>query len=336
MTSHNSPHPSAIFEGWYSKFRLPSGSSIALIISSVPHARPPAKKKYMISFNYVSPDGSTWWQRETWPEKWEVTNGAGGDFTIQWEDGRFGATGQTMFWRLESADIQFIATLPTRGVPWKPDDQASTPAGLLTRLPLPIQWHVHTVDAPAEFTLNLKDTKLYPGDEQGTAQVHAEKNWAVSFPKSNIWIQARDHDRHRGVSLAGGSLFPGVQAYLVGYHGNSFHDFSPPSSTSLFGLSLGLKSHVDSTKGEAEVDIKGWFSRIRIFARADTETFFTLAAPLDTGHAEGWTAQSFAAVIDVEVYQRSWPWTGWVKVDGDRFERGSLEYGGSLYKAHGK
>lgn len=37
-TEHYAPHKNASFEGWYSKFRLPSGGSIALIISSVPGA----------------------------------------------------------------------------------------------------------------------------------------------------------------------------------------------------------------------------------------------------------------------------------------------------------
>jgi tocopherol cyclase len=175
----------------------------------------------------------------------------------------------------------------------------------------------------------------------------------VSFPSAYMWIQARDHDRSTGICLAGGTLVPGVQAYLVGYQGDPyplpsssstspeesprrFVSFMPPSSTSLPSLSLGLISSIDWPSRCAEVDIKGWFTRIRITAHCEPDTFFNIAAPLNTGHAAEYTTQSFAAIVEVTVWERTWPlpWSAWRQVERNVFERGSLEFGGGFYKSH--
>ncbi|KAF1956220.1 hypothetical protein CC80DRAFT_413900 [Byssothecium circinans] len=61
---HFAPHPNAAFEGWYSKFALPSGAHIALVICAVPNATslPP----YMVSFTYYPASGDRIFQREHW------------------------------------------------------------------------------------------------------------------------------------------------------------------------------------------------------------------------------------------------------------------------------
>jgi tocopherol cyclase len=350
---HFAPHKGVTFEGYYSKFRLPSGASIALIISTVPAAAKDVspsqalkRMAYMISFTYVHPDSRHWFQREYYPSTLETTSNGhkeGEGFLIKWESGEFGWDGkkELVWWKLDTDQIGFSASTSAGSrIPWKDGDRSSTPAGILARLPLPIQWHVHALDSDCEFTLSLPDeADLLPLDTQSVAKVHIEKNWALSFPESYIWIQARHHDQSnpKGICIAGGSLIKGVQAYLLGYE-NGPHSltFTPPSSTSIFSLSLGLNSDISYIDRKIVIDIKGWFKRIRVKATAPEGTFFTLSAPLATGHAPDYATQSFAATIEVETWTRSWPlpWSTWVKASGETFERGSLEFGGGFYKAH--
>ncbi|WVF71080.1 hypothetical protein IAT40_005877 [Kwoniella sp. CBS 6097] len=329
--SHYAPHSSATFEGYYNRFRLPSGASVCLIVSSVPKAH---DRPFMISFTHVSPDGRDWWQKNYWPKKWDVQRGQGDDYEIHWENGHFGYKGDQVYWALDSDEVHFAAHQPSRGVPWRPHDPSSTPAGVLARFPLPIQWHVHTVDAEAKFSLDVKDREINDKDREGTANAHVEKNWAISFPSDYIWMQARNKDK--GLSIAGGSLIPGIQAYLVGYQGNSFVSFKPPTSTSILGLSLGLHSEIDSIQGVIDLDIVGWFTRLRVHGHCDPDTFFPFAAPLNTGHAPDYTVQSYASEIKVEVYKRSWPWLGWTVVEKETFGDGAMEFGGGFYKQGGK
>ncbi|WWC92608.1 uncharacterized protein L201_007567 [Kwoniella dendrophila CBS 6074] len=346
--SHYSPHTSATFEGYYNRFRLPSGSSVCLIISSVPGK---STKPYMISFTHVNKQGTKVWQKEYWPSKWQIykaqslssfsAKGNEDDYIIEWDDGLFKFKNGQVSWDLNTPEINFKAKQLNRGIPWNPSDNDSTPAGLLAKFPLPIQWHIHTVESTAEFSLAINDKaneiELLNEDLEGEAKVHIEKNWAVSFPKSYIWMQVRDSEKQKGLSLAGGSLIPGVQAYLIGYQGSnkSFISFKPPTSTSIFGLSLGLyQNQVSSKKGVIDLDVIGWFKRLKIKGQCDPSTYFSFAAPLNTGHQPDYTVQSYAANITVEVYERSWPWSEWVQVEKESFKEGGMEFGGDAYERH--
>lgn len=345
--SHFAPHAGVSFEGYYSKFRLVSGSSIALIVSAVPavaHDVDPEQvqlnKAFMISFTYVQPDSKRWFQREYWPATFDIDQPADRlGFTIKWDQGEFGWDGseEKVWWRLSTEDIEFKAETRARSrVEWIKRQPSSTPAGFLANLPLPIQWHVHSLNSACDYSLELQDTEgMQMADRKGSGNVHIEMNWALSFPDSYIWIQARDHIKGKGVCLAGGSLIPGVQAFLVGYdHPDHPASYSPPETTSVFGLSLGLTSDISFQSRQAIIDIRGWFSRIRITAKADPDTFFTLAAPLNTGHAPEYCAQSFGADVHVESWRRSWPWQSWIRSTDEKFERGSLEFGGGFYRGH--
>lgn len=342
--NHFAPHKGVTFEGYYSKFRLPSGSSIALIVSAVPAVAKNVDSSqviknmaFMISFTYVHPDSMHWWQREYWPSRLVVTQDNG--FVIKWDQGEFGWEKGTerVWWELKTDEIKFEAsTKEGSRIPWIQGDKQSTPAGVLANLPLPIQWHVHTLDSVCDYTLHLPDeAKVLQAEKEGQAQVHIEKNWALSFPESYIWIQGRDHESGRGICIAGGSLIKGIQAYLVGFNnGTTQITFTPPTSTSIFGISLGLTSDISYLKRKIQLDFRGWFRRIRVTANAPEGTFFTLSAPLNTGHAPDYATQSFAATIKVESWTRSWPWMSWTTGGEEVFERGSLEFGGGFYKSH--
>ncbi|WWD15595.1 hypothetical protein CI109_100017 [Kwoniella shandongensis] len=372
---HFSPHLGTTFEGYYSKFRLPSSASIALIVSAVPaaarksttHDELVKSRPFMISFTYVSADSKEYYQKEYWPEKFDIElkgeKGKDG-FRIRWDQGEFGwdapseeeGRHDTVWWKVHTDEIQFEGkTKPTSlegegegadpsssRIPWNPNDPNSTPAGIIARAPLPIQWHVHSLDSPCDFTLNLStssnELQVHTQDQNGSARVHIEKNWAISFPTSYIWIQTRNHHPSKGDSglcVAGGSLIPGVDAFLVGYTTpNRFLSYAPPTSTSIFGISLGVTREIRYDKGLVELDLKGWWRRLKIVATCPQDTFFHFSAPLNTGHAPDYCAQSFAATVKVEVEERTWPWQAWTKVDEEVFEKGSLEFGGAYYKSH--
>lgn len=368
-----SPHAGVSFEGNYNKFRLPSQASLILIISAVPAAartatnngQPPSSKKaFMITIHYASPDSKHFWQRSYYPESFDIqvltdasdTSKPTDGFRIKWDQGEFawdsasadGECKDRVWWVLNTKEVRFEATTASGGPisggerrPWRPHDIRSTPAGPLVHLPLPIQWHVHSVDSQAEFQFEQRDLapgefQLDPLDGKGEARVHIEKNWAVSFPKAYIWVQARDHHDATGITIAGGHALPGIQAFLVGYHGSlvPFLSFQPPTSCSVFGLPLGQHSKIDFARRSVQLEIRGWFRRLTVDVRADADSFFDLAAPLKTGHEPGYCAQSFGATVKVEVAQRRWPWSGWEVVEEKRFERGSLEFGGEYYKPH--
>lgn len=349
--SHFSPHTGVSFEGYYSKFRLASGSSIALIVSAVPAAahnleakQIQEKRAFMISFTYVQVDSKKWYQKEYWPAAFDIERHPGGmGFRIKWDQGEFGWDGLTkkVWWTLNTEHLKFSSqTVVGSRVEWIKGQPTSTPAGWLARLPLPIQWDVHSLDSKCQYRLDIHDDEaesdlFVRSDGEGSGHVHTEKNWAYSFPDSYIWIQARDHERGHGVCLAGGSLIPGVQAFLVGYDHPQFPvTFRPPESTSIFGLSLGLTSDISYASRRVVIDIRGWFSRIRITADAPSDTFFTFAAPLHTGHAPDYATQSFGANIHVKTWTRTWPWSRWTEITEEKFERGSLEFGGGFYKSH--
>ncbi|WWC73892.1 uncharacterized protein I206_107864 [Kwoniella pini CBS 10737] len=329
--SHYSPHNSASFEGYYNRFRLPSGASVCLIVSSVPGAK---ERPYMISFTHVNSNGTQYWQKEYWSDKWETQRSQGDDYSIEWDQGRFEFKDEKVNWEMKTKEIEFYAKQLNRGIPWKPDNSNSTPAGILAKFPLPIQWHIHTVESDAEFSLQMTEINLPKSDLNGISKVHIEKNWAVSFPKSYIWMQVRNENKNKGLCLAGGSLIPGVQAYLVGYQGNSFISFMPPTSTSILGLSMGLYSNIISSKGIIDIDILGWFKRLKITGRCDPSTYFSFAAPLAGGHVPDYTVQSYASNITVQVYERSWPWSEWKLIEKEDFTQGGMEFGGDFYERH--
>jgi hypothetical protein len=73
-------------------------------------------------------------------------------------------------------------------------------------------------------------------------------------------------------------------------------------------------------------------------------SFFNMSAPLSTGHAPAYCAQTFGATISTTVYERQWfgsgwsvlngGWGEWKEVERREWERGSLEFGGGFYRDH--
>lgn len=108
------PHPSACFEGWYSKFDLPSGSHVVLVICTVPKAStlPP----HMVSFTYYPASGTPIFQREHWVSQIErITDGPNNAFELKTDFGSMyvASNGDTTY-SLEAPEWSLNATATSR------------------------------------------------------------------------------------------------------------------------------------------------------------------------------------------------------------------------------
>ena len=317
------PHPGAAFEGYYSKFVLPSGGSLALIVCSVFDAK---IRPHMVSFTYVPIKGEIY-QREVWADAITYDSTSNG-FIVKVSDmGTMVCSGDDVTYDLKCNDFSLSGHTSGR-VAWTPGVESSTPAGWYTYLPLPIQWHVHTLSSKAELSLSFND--INPLDKTGTSIVHIEKNWAQSFPKSYIWIQGLDGDK--GICCAGGNAIGPLEAYLIGYRrGLETYQFKPPFTVSIAGISPFIRTERDLKRGYMSLEAQSFTLKIKVDAKTDPSSFFTLSAPLPEGHRPKFCAQSFESVIRVQVW-KSWYGLGpWSQVVDDTFTRGSLEFGGEYY-----
>ncbi|KAF2869987.1 hypothetical protein BDV95DRAFT_608783 [Massariosphaeria phaeospora] len=329
---HFAPHQSAAFEGYYSKFDLPSGAHIALIICSVPNAtsRPP----YMVSFTYYPESGSPIFQCHHWVSDIQrITNGPGHAFELRVPElGSMicDADGKTSY-NLRCAEWSLDAVTSGRE-PWSSTKR--TPEGWLIKLPLPLHWHVQSLASPCVYKFSIKSVNLPGTETYGRATIHQEKNWASSFPSSHMWIQARADNR--GICLAGGKIM-GMTAYMLGYRSPDLNlDFVPPLALSVFGVfSPFMSVDVDWANRAFTISVSGLWRKIVVRAKAPKEEgWFGLGCPFPEGHRENFVTESFLAVVEVEVWARGW-W-GWNAVRTERFENASLEFGGGYFPGRGE
>lgn len=372
--NHFQPHlPAPTFEGYYSKFDLPSGGSLALIICSVPKAD---TRPHMVSFTYIPPTypDTPLFQRELWTEiqMVNIQNDVLAKLGFQPDpkgkvifELRIPNIGRMRVYEDDSTeydiraeDFSFSASIDGASrVPWCRSDRKSTPEGLLVHLPLPLHWHVHSVEASCTFRLSIPSDVYRHLHERDTGNmttsivrppssqlcyVHQEKNWAHSFPSSHIWIQARNHEKRSGICVAGGRTI-GTEAFLVTYHGkDQAHDvaFTPPYSmkaSPALPWPLNLASNVSPTcscsvswtEKRAVLEVSSLTRKIRIEARAPHDSFFGLSAPFHDGHRRNFLGQSFRAKIVVQVWKVGL--THWLPLCEEVFEGGSLEFGADWY-----
>ncbi|KAK7193486.1 hypothetical protein PSPO01_00159 [Paraphaeosphaeria sporulosa] len=335
------PHPTSCFEGWYSKFDLPSGSYITLVICTVPKATtlPP----HMVSFTYYPASGTPIFQREHWVSHIEcVTTGPNNAFELRTDFGsmRVAANGDTTY-SLSAPEWSLNATATSR-TPWFPSQNTSTPEGWLVHLPLPLHWHVHSLSSRAEYHLKIPSENV---DEKDTAPLHQEKNWANSFPSAHTWVQAREPDTARGICLAGGKIL-GMHAFLLGYRSPKLNlDFAPPFALAvpipiplLSWLISPFMTHViDYASRSISLTVRNLFYKIEVSARAPKEVgWFGLGSPFPEGHRKNFCSESFLATVDVVVSERSmWGWT-WREVERAIFEGASLEFAGEYFPGTGE
>ena len=329
---HFAPHPRSKFEGYYSKFTLPSGASLALIVCSVPQAE---TRPHMVSFTYVPHDTSRIFQKELWVDNIARVTKSNNAFELQVPGvGTVDVSSDsTTTYDLKHDSFAFKGTTRNQ-IPWS--STKSTPEGLLVYLPLPLHWHVQSLASECDFSLKIPDYKSLPtADANGTAIVHQEKNWAHSFPSAHVWIQARREDY--GLCIAGGHIL-GMKAFLAGFRSPARElDFRPPLALSVLGISPFMHFKVDWDYRTVEFSVTGWTKKLTVTIMAPKGTFFGLSAPFYDGHRKNFLSQSFQASAFVQVWERKW-WRlfgGWSLSEAVKFEGASLEFGGDFYPDRG-
>lgn len=326
---HNSPHSGAAFEGYYNKFRLPSGANLIIVICNVNKAKSKPRK---LSVTYVPLDASKIWQKEFFPEFMQMRKtGDGHAFTLdvpgigfaKWHDN------SVTEYEFSNEFFTFEASTTNR-TPWS--DLTSTPESLLVNLPLPLHWHVHSLDSSSTFKLQLSDYDLVASDKSGAASVHQEKNWAFSFPSAHMWVCAREGDR--GICLAGGQIL-GMEAFLLGYRSKDINvDFRPPFAVRCAGLGPFMAYTTDWSSRSFQLSIQSFRQKIEVKAKAPKGSFFSLSPPFPEGHRENYLGQSFQASVEVKIYESGWL-SGWELVKEDIFDRAGLEFGAAYYPPAG-
>lgn len=335
--SRNSPHHSAAFEGYYSKFDLSAGGSIALIICSVRNASE-SSKPHMVSFTSYPARGAEIWQQQFWDKQIIMQSlGREGDFELKIPG--IGAVTYlhdgTTNYDLDFDDFTFRAkTGPSTSWTANRPSKETSPEGWLSYLPLPLHWHVSSLRSECRYDFTTAPSSIPDIASSGTAIVHQEKNWGSSFPKGHIWIQARDGER--GICLAGGEIL-GLQAYLVGYRSAELDlDFKPPFALQVLGYSPFMTTKIDWRTRTVSLDVQSFTRRLVITAKAPRDSFFALGGPFSEGHRENALTQSFRATVEVTIFKRQMVFSGWEEVRTEVFEGASLEFGAEYYGARTK
>ncbi|PNS18996.1 hypothetical protein CAC42_6091 [Sphaceloma murrayae] len=344
--NHFAPHPGSGFEGYYSKFDLPSGARIALIFCTIPGAQ---REPHKVSFTYLA-SNNEYFQRHIWVEKLEmVKTSDDGSFELRAPGVGYMKVAKDSIteYSIEHEDFTFSGKT-TSHLPWS--TSTDTPEGPLVYLPLPLHWHVHSLGSSCSYELSIPSfPHVAAQDRSGLATVHQEKNWATSFPSAHIWVQARSgsppdtssrpststsqvsksevskSSPYHSLCIAGGQII-GTEAYLLGYRSTTHPsctptspiyelDFRPPFAMRLLGLSPSLTATPSFKDRTFTLSARNWFSRIDVEAKSDPGAFFPLASPFPEGHRDNFLAQSFRADIRVRVYE--WVWEGrWWDVRG--------------------
>lgn len=326
---HNAPHKSSAFEGYYSKFDLPSGAHLALIVCRVKNAKFRPNK---VSFTYVPQDVSKTFQKELFPEEMEMRV-LSPDHAFEIAIPKVGYVkwhGNSITeYSINDESFTFKGQTSTR-TPWS--RKTNTPESWLVYLPLPLHWHVHSLASECDFSLSIPGYSLPAADKDSKAIVHQEKNWAASFPSAHMWLQARKGDS--SFCCAGGQIL-GMEAFLLGFRSKAREvDFRPPFALRVAGLSPFLSYTTDWEGKKFSLSVQSFRQKVTVEARAPEGSFFSLSAPFREGHLPNMLGQSFQATIRVKVWESGWV-GDWSLVEEEVFEGGSLEFGAGYYPPRG-
>ncbi len=325
---HNAPHDNAAFEGYYNKFYLPSGAHLVIVISKVKNG---TVKPDALSLVYVAKDPAKTCHREVFADSLEMKKLDSGGFILDLPGighAKWNADSTTEY-IFDHEMFSFHATTTSR-VPWSED--TSTPEGMLVYLPLPLHWHVHSLNSQSKFELKIPGYDLPAEDTGGEAIVHQEKNWAYSFPSAHMWVQCRKDDKY--FCCAGGQIL-GMEAFLLGYRSKDLKfDYRPPFAVRFAGLSPFMSYTTDWENRSFELTLQSFRRKINVKAVAPKGTFFPLSPPFPEGHRENYLNQSFQAKVEVKIYESGWL-SPWELVREDHFEDGSLEFGAEYYPLAG-
>lgn len=93
---------------------------------------------------------------------------------------------------------------------------------------------------------------------------------------------------------------------------------------------------IDYASRAISLTVCSLFYKIEVTARAPKEGgWFGLGSPFPEGHMRNFCSESFLAMVNVVVWERSmWGWA-WKEVDRERFEGASLEFAGEYCPGRG-
>ena len=328
-------HKLSFFEGYYTRVDFDSGSSLIFIICTVPGAQ---RRAHNVTLTYVNSDGHIW-QQEEFPNKMSFEQLVGGEgfrlIGFQEKSSlslNAGPDQTTIIDKVGEVDMELVTRNHTH---WS--KTILSPESWLNYLPLPLHWHVYSLQSDCKIQLSLPaEARINPADAHANGLAHLEKNWAVSFPAAHIWLQARQPGR--GVNLAGGKTM-GQQAFLMGYRNDERGlevDFRPPFAMKFFHIwGPMMTTKVDWENRTFECDVSDLTQRMIVKASAPKGTFYNLSGPFQDGHRHNWLGQSLRGTVSVEIYKRSWPLASWELVCTDMFEKAGLEFGGEYYPPRG-
>ena len=347
-------HQTSRFEGFYFKFKLPSGASVIVIICTVPNA---PHWPNSLSFTYGTKGGRCW-QKEWKPDKVIGSTASAYDqgFTFRTTDDVAKITASSSCVEVTIRDATAGITFEARCIdrtPWSSSAAGADdgPEGWLSHLPLPLHWYVESLASSTSFSLSLPTAAgLAQEDCGGRATAHLEKNWGHrgGFPTAHMWVHAHDALRGRSLCLAGGRTM-GVDAFLVGYRNSALNldvSFRPPFSLKAFGVSPFMYPKVEWHNRSFLLSVSNMTHLISLWAMAPKESFFCFSAPGRKGHKAKGMAQSLKAEVKVVVYEReSIEWMRalgvlvgrgkWKTVCEDVFEGAGLEFGGDYFGGGG-
>lgn len=322
------------FEGYYTRVDLPSGSSLIFIICTVPAAE---RRAHNVTLTYISSSGHIW-QQEEFPDKMKFEQLINGDgfrlvgFQPNSTLSLNAAPDQTtVIDKRGEIDMELTTRNHTH---WS--KTILTPESWLNYLPLPLHWHVYSLQSEAQIKLSLpKEAQMDPADADSVGVGHLEKNWAISFPSAHIWLQARQPGR--GICLAGGKTM-GQIAFLMGYRNDAKGielDFRPPFAMKFFGVyGPFMETKIDFENRTFEVDVSNLTQRMVVKASGPKGTFYSLSGPYQDGHKHNWMAQTLRGHVSLEIYKRKGLF-GWELVLTDEFNKAGQEFGGDFYPDRG-
>ena len=203
-------------------------------------------------------------------------------------------------------------------LPWNARFFEARPEGLLSFLPLPLNWHIHSLgsDADYEFTI-FEDGN--PVTTTGTGYAHQEKNWGAGFPVGWLWTQgiAEGNRAHFVATLANVKIgLIELNAWVAAYRSSSMAwelRFNAPGTV--------LKTEMDACQGSLYLEASDPGRRLTINAEAPPDTFGDVSIPTENGFLPESGGESFSATITVSAYE------GGVLLEEQIFYNAALEFG---------
>lgn len=333
---HFTPHPSAGFEGYYTRTQLDDGGTLAIIFCCVRGAK---TRENLVCVMYQPGSNSILppFKHEFYPDRIDTTVHPlarpeyDRAFKLSAEDiGTMEATSTSIHYTISVPQLEFHVDLRlTKDTPWSYERPFDGPMGPLLHLSdfLPLNWHVRSTASNAEYSITRAGQT-----QRGKGIAHVEKNWGRSFPSGWIWSQASG-PMGSTFCLAGGDALYGVQSYLIGYRSPRFQwDFRPPFTFAIGRFSPCMRVEHNSVSGTFNMESKTFTRKLAVSIAASPDSFIGLSAPLQEGHRPAFAFESFEASISIILWERQWPWQDWRLVETVWKETScaALEFGGDF------